>query len=296
MDALTEVFLGNLKFRHHRGLPNLVENRSVWFTGLEVEGTVLCLQDNILTEESVLRLELSYCLLHTVLTLMLVAIDETTPHHNAAIWFEGIGKHIGTVGMSAVVVAGTWLSFGVRLYEETAEVGDDRVNLLNLVLPPLRHGRVKRVSRFKAAKNHRCGEVDGQIGLYSVGTEDIRYGFHLIYIYSGEHLRRRVHIVKHRTVDTYGGVGTGIFGDVGTQRRRALITRLAKRGTSRRTLLALGNLVPKPYTISGISPLNASVEIIPVIKYSDVESRVHPFPDGAAGRMPHTRDRQPWMQ
>ena len=38
---LSEIFLGNLKFCYLRCLSDVVEDRSVWFTRLEVERTVL---------------------------------------------------------------------------------------------------------------------------------------------------------------------------------------------------------------------------------------------------------------
>ena len=41
MLRLTEIFLGNLKFCYLRSLFDVVEDRSVWLTRLEVEWTIL---------------------------------------------------------------------------------------------------------------------------------------------------------------------------------------------------------------------------------------------------------------
>ena len=168
MDALSEIFLRNLQLRHKRCLLYLVEHRSIRLTRLEVERTVLCLKDYIVAEESVLALELSDSLLHTILALVLVAIHETAPHHDAAVGFQRVGKHIGTIGVCAVIIAGAGLSLGVCLHEEATEIRNNGINLLCLVLPPLRYLRVKRVCRLESAQCHRCGEVHRKVGPDSI--------------------------------------------------------------------------------------------------------------------------------
>ena len=76
---------------------------------------------------------------------MLVAIDEASPHDDTTVRAYCVGEHVGTVGMGAVVVAGTGLSFAIGLDEKASEVGYDVIYLLCLLLPPLCHLRIERV-------------------------------------------------------------------------------------------------------------------------------------------------------
>ena len=81
---LSQIFLSDLQFHHVGGLFNLVEDSTVWLTRLEVERSVLGLQDNIRSELPVERFEFADGLLHTVLALMVGSIDEAAPHDDAA--------------------------------------------------------------------------------------------------------------------------------------------------------------------------------------------------------------------
>ena len=58
MGGLSEILLRNLQFGHLRRLRHLVEDGRIGLTGLEVEWTILRLQDNILAELSVTGFEL----------------------------------------------------------------------------------------------------------------------------------------------------------------------------------------------------------------------------------------------
>src|SRR5574344_1152573 len=220
MDTLSEIFLCNLQLSHQRGLLYPVEHRCVRFTGLEVERTVLCLQYHIITEQSVFGFKLCHSLFHPVFSLVFIAIHEATPHDNTSVWFDGIGKYVCPVGMLAVIVAWSGLTLRVSLHKEASEVGNNLINLLSLVLPPLCHLRIERVGGLQSSKSHRRCKIHRQIGLNAIGTKNVGNGFHLIYIYRGKHLWRGIHVVEHRTIDTYRGICPGIFRDMLPQRRR----------------------------------------------------------------------------
>ena len=201
MLRLSEVFLGNLKFCHLWSLVDVVEDRSVWLTWLEVEWTVFGLQDDIVTELAIQIFELAYGLLYSVFSLMVGTIYERTPHHDATKWFQGIGEHIGSFGMGAMVVARSWLSLRVRLDQETSEVRDGCIDFLGFLLPPLLYLFIERVGSLGITQCHWRGEVDGEIDSDAVWSEDIGDDFHLIYIFSSHHLWRGIHIVEYATID-----------------------------------------------------------------------------------------------
>ena len=171
-------------------LTDIVEDRGVWLTGLEVERTILRLQDHVVSKLSVEVLKLRYSLFHTVFTGVGGSIDERAPHDDASVGSDGFCQHIGTVGMGTVIVEGTWLSLGIGFHQKSAEVGNQRVDLLGLGLPPGFHLRVQRVGGFQGfpsveslgGNGHGRGEVHRQIDLDTIGSQDIRIGLYLINI------------------------------------------------------------------------------------------------------------------
>ena len=131
----------NLQLYHVGCADYLVENRAVRLTRLEVERAVLRLQDNILTEQSVQRLELRDGLFYTIFALVVGTIDKAAPHDNAAMRLQGVSQHVGTLGMGTVVVARSRLALAVGFDEETTEVRNQLINLVGLLLPPSSHLR-----------------------------------------------------------------------------------------------------------------------------------------------------------
>ena len=108
--ALSEIFLRNLQLCHHRCMLNLVEQRSIRLARLEVERTVLCLQNNIAAELSVEVFKLCNGLHYAVFALM-IAVNEAAPYDQSAVRGKSFCKHVGSLGMCAVIVAGAGLSF-----------------------------------------------------------------------------------------------------------------------------------------------------------------------------------------
>ena len=188
MARLAKVFLCNLQFHHVGRLPNLVEHGAVGLTGLEVQGTVLGLEDDIVTELTIQRLELRHGLLDAVFALVVGTIDKAAPHDDAFVGLQGIGQHIGSVGMRAVVVARTGLSLAVGLDQEASKVRYQFVYFLGLLFPPLGYRLVQRVSRLGVAQCHGCGEVDAEVNLDAIGSQDVGYLPDLFEIGCGQHL------------------------------------------------------------------------------------------------------------
>ena len=133
---LSEVLLGNLQLSHLLGLLDIIEDRCVWLTRLEVEWTVLGLQDDVIPEVSIEFNELRYSLFNAILTLMLGTIYKASPHDDTSERLYGISQCVGPVCMCTLIVEGTRLSFGIGLDEETTEVRNQLIDLLGLSLPP----------------------------------------------------------------------------------------------------------------------------------------------------------------
>ena len=151
----TEIFLCNLEFHHHLRLLHRGEQRTVWLAWLEVHGTVLDLNDHIISKLPVERHELQAGLVGTVGTLG--GIDEGTPHHNALVGLQDTSQHIGSVGVGAPEILRARLTLGVGLHEETTEVGNQFVDFIHLILPPFHDLCIERVGCFQSTHlDGRC--------------------------------------------------------------------------------------------------------------------------------------------
>ena len=54
---------------------------------------------------------------------MVGTIYKASSHDDASVWFDGIGKHVGSIGMCAVVVARTRLSFRIGFTRKPPKSG-----------------------------------------------------------------------------------------------------------------------------------------------------------------------------
>ena len=92
-----EILLGDLELHHHRSLLHRSKQRAIGLTWLEVDGTVLNLDDDVVGKLTVERHKLQTGLICTVWTLR--CIDKGAPHHNTLVGLEHPSQHIGTIGV-----------------------------------------------------------------------------------------------------------------------------------------------------------------------------------------------------
>ena len=103
-----------------------------------------------------------------------LVVDERAPDDVAAVRRERVGEHVGAFGVAAAVVLRAGLPFGVRLDGEAAEVGHQRVDLLDLALPPAATPGSSGSAVFKPPSLQRRGDVRREIQPDAVGPEDVR--------------------------------------------------------------------------------------------------------------------------
>ena len=139
---------------------------------LEVERAVLDLHEHVVAERAVERHELQVGALDAV-GVDVGVVDERAPHDDAAVRRHRVGQHVGAVGVGAAVVLRPRLALAVGLHQEAAEVRDQPVDLVRLVLPPARDRRVERVGVGEAAQEARGREVRGEVDADAVGPERV---------------------------------------------------------------------------------------------------------------------------
>ena len=84
MRVLAEVLLGDLQLKRQRRLGHATEQGVEGLAGLEIEGPVLRLYQNVARELPIQRLELIVSLTDTIHGAVL-GIDEGAPHHDATV-------------------------------------------------------------------------------------------------------------------------------------------------------------------------------------------------------------------
>ena len=275
MVAVAQILLRDLPFGHLARLRHSAKEGAVGFARLEVDGAVLDLNNHVVEELPVERLELEIGLLGTIGIGW--AIDEGTPHDDALERLQRLGQHIGALGVGASEVIRARLAFGVGLHEEASEVGDELVDLLHLGRPPLLYILVERVGSFEATDDHGRSEVDGEIGLHAVGTHDVGHLLYLLQVFGGEHLGRSVDVVGHVGIDADGGIGTCIVAQTIDRRNLGRIlgmeqVLLVDFAISISTHL-VGTVAPEDGA-TGIAALDGAVEVVPMVEDADVVGRL----------------------
>ena len=239
----SEVLLGDLELHHHLGLVHLSEEGIEGLARLEVDGTVLDLNEDVVGEQSVKVLELFDGLVGAVGAGR--AVDEGTPHDDAAVGADGLSQHVGAVGVCAAVVLRAGLALGVGLHQEASEVRDGRINLISLVLPPLADLGIERVAARQSAEGDGAGPLDGQVSGNAVFAQDVGDLRHARDMLSVEDQGIGVDVVEGRAVDADGCAEFAVFAD-------------ACFGDVRRS--------PLPHGPSGIAALDGVVEVVPMVE------------------------------
>ncbi len=189
-----------MHFQHQGRFRHRAEQRVKRLTGLEVDRPVLHLQQHIVAELAVKRLELAIGLLRAVVGLIL-RIHESAPHDDAAVRRYGVGEHVGAVRVRATVVLRTRLALGVGLDQEAAEIGDVTVDLLRLGAPPRADRRIEGIGRLEAADFDGRAEAGAQVDAHAVWPQDIRQRRRLLQITRCENEGARIDVREDRAVN-----------------------------------------------------------------------------------------------
>ena len=125
---LAEVFLRDLQLDRLVGFRESAEQRRGGLADLEVDRAVLDLDDDVVEELAVERVEVVVgglgAVVLGILPIHFVVVDEAAIEQDAAVRLEGLGDDVGGVGVGAAVFGRAEPAFGVGLEHEAAEVGD----------------------------------------------------------------------------------------------------------------------------------------------------------------------------
>ena len=245
MGRPAQVLLRDLQLNRQPGARHGAKERVKRLAGHKVERAVLDLQDDIVAKLSVQSRELPVSLPHAV-ELVVRRVDKGPPEEQPAMGRERLGKQIGSFRMGALIIVGAGLTLRVGLDEETAEIGDQRVNLRHLGPPPGLHGRIERIRGLESADFNRRAEPGGEVHADAVGTKLVGQRRHFAQVVGRQDERAGIDVVEHGAVEP-------------DRRERACIIAVTP-------VAHLGQVIPVPKGKTGIAALDKPVEVVPVVQ------------------------------
>src|SRR5689334_3674322 len=105
----TEILLRDLQLRHHLRARHRAEERMKRLARLEVDWSILHLQQHVRRKLAVERLKVLVGSTGAVITLLFV-VNKRAPHDDAVMWRNSGRKHVGAIGVRAIVRSWTRLA------------------------------------------------------------------------------------------------------------------------------------------------------------------------------------------
>ncbi len=164
-----------------------------------------------------------------------------------------VGQAVRALGVIAAVVLRSWLSLGVGLDEEAAEVRNQLVDLVRLRFPPGDHAWIERIGRLQAAESQGRGEVGRQVHAQAVRAPERGERGDLRQVVRRQDEDVGVDVVDDGAVDADRGVGARVVDVAGTERAR--------------------QLVPLPQRAAGVAALDRAIHVVPVIEHPELHLR-----------------------
>src|SRR5215813_164151 len=137
----SKVLLSELKLRHHLRVRHRSKKRMEWLTRLEVNRSVLYLQQHIGCEFTVKRTQVFISCAGPVITGLHV-VDKRSPDYNAVMRSNSSCQHVCTVCVRAIVSARSRLPFTIGLDHKATKIGNSLIDFVTLFLPPGQHFRI----------------------------------------------------------------------------------------------------------------------------------------------------------
>ena len=161
---LAGVLLRGFEFDGLVGVAERGEERRDGLADLEVDGAVFDLDDDVGFELAVEGVEVvvagAGAVGFQVGPVEVMVVNKAAVHHDAVVRRECAGEDIGGLGGCTAILRGAGAAFGVGLDDEAGEVGNESVDLVDLLLPPGGDGGIDGIEGGEAADDLWAGEVD----------------------------------------------------------------------------------------------------------------------------------------
>src|SRR5216684_65502 len=177
MVLLAGVFLRDLQFNGFVRFFEAAEQRRNWFARLEVDRTMFDLDDDVVFELAIERMEIVVggfsAVIFGVAPVEIMIVDESTIKHDAMMRLERAGDDVGGVGGCAAIERRAEAAFGIGFDDEAAEVGNGGVNSVGFLAPPIGDGGIKWVECVETSDGFGTGKINGNGKLNTPWAKDV---------------------------------------------------------------------------------------------------------------------------
>ena len=205
MPRLAGVLLGDLQLDGLLAFRQRAEQGRDGFPHLEIDGTVLDLNQGVVVELAVEGMEVvvggAGAVVVGVLPVHVVVVHEAAIEEQATVGLERARHHVGRIRMRAPVGRRAHAAFGIGLQDQTAQIGNGAVELLSLGLPPRGYARIERIESIETANRLGAAEIHRQRDANAPGAKRRGNARHLRDEIGGENARVGVHVGDGAAVD-----------------------------------------------------------------------------------------------
>src|SRR5579871_2945955 len=253
MILLSGVFLRDLKLDRFVCFFKATQQRRDRFARLKIDWTVLDLNNDVLFELSIERMEIIVggfgAIVARVAPIEMMVVDEGAVKDDAVVRLQGASNDVGGVDRCPAIDGRAQLTLRVGFDREAAKIRDSRIKSFDLLAPPIGDARVEWIKGIEITARFRCAQIDRDRELNAPRAKGIRNANELRKVIVVEKTRIGIDVVDGAAVDADGCQKARVRGNA--RKVRPDVTVLEK------------------YGAAGVAAFDGAVEIIPLIDPSD---------------------------
>src|SRR5580704_12123362 len=177
LTLLSRVFLRDLQLDGFVGAVQAGKERRRRFTHLEIDWAILDLNDDVVVERAVKRMEVIVgslgAIIFQIVPIEVMVVHERAIKHDAAMRLESASNHIPGISGRSAVGGRTQSPFGVGFDHEATEIRYLAVDFVDLFSPPVGDAWIERVKCVEASHHLWTAQVDRHRKLYTPRTENV---------------------------------------------------------------------------------------------------------------------------
>ena len=165
MPLLARVFLRDLQLDGLICFFQSAEERRDRFAYLEVNRPMLDLDDHVVVELAVERMEIvvrSLCaIVLGIRPIEMMVVNKRAIKNDSVVRRKCTRNHVGGIGRRAAIRCRTEAALRIRLNHHTGKIWNEPVHVIKLFSPPFGDTRIRGIKSIQAAHHFRAAEVDG---------------------------------------------------------------------------------------------------------------------------------------
>src|SRR6267142_2586548 len=217
MPLLSGVFLSNLQLHRHIRLLQPAKERRNRFADLKVNWSMFDLNNYVVVELAIERMEYIVCSFRAValriLPVEVMVVYKRAIKNDSTVGFERACNHIGGVRRRPAVGGRAGPAFGIRLDNKSAEVWNPPVDRVHFLAPPLDETRVQRIECIQPSNDLGTAQINCYGDPDTPFTEGVSDASELRQKIIFKKARIRIDIIDGATVDPNGSEQASVLAD-----------------------------------------------------------------------------------